>query len=174
MALVVGNGQDTRGFVAGLGVALVGHHVVAGQERHLLEDFLQRLVVVDEGVDGVHILESVVRILLVEVFAFDVEAACLIVGADVVGAHPYVFGLDALHTQGEVQSFGGQDDGLGRVVHLLVPHLLVGQSCAVVESSFQFDGQGCGQFVAQSKAHVAHVAHLLGDERTVGEVLLVG
>ena len=49
-------------------------------------------------------------------------------------------GLDTLHTQGEVQSFGGQDNGFGRVVHLLVPHLLVDQPRAVVESSFQFDG----------------------------------
>ena len=42
-------------------------------------------------------LESVVGILLVQVFAFDMETAGFVVSADVIGLHAYFFRLDTLH-----------------------------------------------------------------------------
>lgn len=43
------------------------------------------------------IFESVVGILLVQVFAFDMETAGFVVSADVIGLHAYFFRLDTLH-----------------------------------------------------------------------------
>ena len=148
MALVVGDDELARGFIAGFPVALAGHHVIAGQERHLGEDLAQGEVVVGKGVDGVHIIKGVVRILLEEVFCLDVETVRLEVRAEVVGVHPDVFRLDALHAQRQVEAVGGEKLGFGGVIHLLVPYLLVGQTGAVVKAAFQDDGYLCGQGVS--------------------------
>ena len=120
-----------------------------------------------------YIFEGIVGILLVQVFAFDVETAGFIVGTDVVGLHTYFFRLYALHAQCQVQSFGEEKLGFGGVVHFFVPFFLVGQSGTVEKSPFHGDWYIGGQGISHCESHVPYIAHLLGDERAVGEVLLV-
>ena len=63
---------------------------------------------------------------------------------------------------------------LSRIVHALGPVvLLVGQARAIEYTSVQDDREPHVPSVAHLGTHVAHVAHLLGYERAVGEVLLM-
>ena len=61
----------------------------------------------------------------------------------------------------------------GGVVHFLVPFFLVGQSGTVEKSSFHGDRYIGRQGISYCESHVPYIAHLLGDKRAVGEVLLV-
>ena len=63
---------------------------------------------------------------------------------------------------------------LGGVVHALGPIVfLVCQSGTVEESCLQHYRYADIEGIAHGATHVTHVAHLLGDEGTVGEILLV-
>ncbi len=174
LAAVVGGGEVAGVAVVGLGVALAGHHVVAKQEGDFLEGSAQGEVVVDEGIDGLHVFVGVVGVGLIEVFGFEVEAAELVVEAGVVAVHADGLGADALDAEGEVEAAAEEELGFGGVVDFGVPLLLIGEAGAVVEAGFEDEGQGDGHAVAEGDADVAHVAYLLGNEGAVGEVLLMG
>ena len=102
------------------------------------------------------------------------EAVGLIVSADVVRLHPYFFRLDALYAQCQVQPFGEKKLGFGRIIHFFMPFFLIGQARTVVQSAFYRNRQIGRQGISQCDTYIAYVAHLLGYERAVGKILLVG
>jgi DNA polymerase-3 subunit alpha len=54
-----------------------------------------------------------------------------------------------------------------------MPFFLIGQSGTVEKFSFHGDRYIGRQGISYCESHVPYIAHLLGDERAVGEVLLV-
>ncbi len=84
-------------------------------------------------------------------------------------------GLDFLCAQHHVEPHGKHRLYLGREVDALGPVVfLVGKSRAVVQTCLDDDREAHPEVVASLGSHIADVAHLLGDKRPVGEVLLVG
>ena len=122
-----------------------------------------------------HSLERIVGVVLVEILRLYVPSVLMPVGASVVHHHVGVVGLYLLRAQREVESVRHEQLRLSREVHVLCPEvLLVGQSRPVEESGFEHDREAHIERVSQRRTHIAHVAHLLGYERAVGEILLVG
>ena len=109
-------------------IPVVVHHVVARQERYLVEEAAGGDVVVDEGVEGIDVAEGVAGVVLVEVFGLDVPAAPLDVGPDVEHVRGRSGGLYLLYAERDVPHLEREYLHLGRVVHLLVPRLLFGES----------------------------------------------
>ena len=63
---------------------------------------------------------------------------------------------------------------LGRIVNALGPViLLVGQARTVEDTGIHHDRETNIPGISYFCTHVANVTHLLGDERTVSEILLV-
>ena len=77
--------------------------------------------------------------------------------------------------QCHVEALGQEELGLGREVDLLCPVvLLVGQSRTIKQSSLKYYRRLTLELISQRCTHIAHITHLLGYERAVGEVLLMG
>ena len=55
-----------------------------------------------------------------------------------------------------------------------MPFFLIGQARTVVQSAFYRNRQVGRQGISQCDTYIAYVAHLLGYERAVGKILLVG
>ena len=122
-----------------------------------------------------YVVKEVVAVVLVEIFGLYMPSVGVIVCAKVVHHRGVALGAYLLCTERDVETLGQEELCLGREVDRLGPIvLLVGQSGAVEQSRFKYNGIGSFKGIAQGGAYVAHVAHLLGNERAVGKILLMG
>ena len=118
--------------------------------------------------------EGIVGIMFIEILSLNVPAFGMPVGTGVVHIHSHIVGLYLLSAQREVEAMREKELCLGGVVHALGPIVfLVCQSGTIEESSLQHYRYADIEGIAHGATYVTHVAHLLGDEGTVGEILLV-
>ena len=97
------------------------------------------------------------------------------VGSSVIHHHTRVVGANFLHAEREVKAAGEEQLSLGREIDALGPIVfLSGQSATVEQSRLKHNGETNVHVISHGSTHVAHIANLLGDERTVSEILLVG
>ena len=83
-------------------------------------------------------------------------------------------GTYLLGAQRQIEALREEHLRLGGEIHLLCPIiLLVCQSGTIEQSSLKDYRYTDIETVAEGGTDVAHVTHLLGDERTVGKILLV-
>lgn len=83
-------------------------------------------------------------------------------------------GLDFLRAHHDVQAYGQQELGFSGEVDAIGPEILLFcQARAVEHACLQDDRKANVSLVGYLRAHVTHIAYLLGDERAIGEVLLV-
>ena len=120
-----------------------------------------------------NIVKGILAVMLVKILSFSNETA--LVEGDTAIIHRYrnIRWLDLLGTQHQVD-IRKEELSLGRIVDTLGPViLLVGQTRTVEDTCIHHDRETYIPGVSDFGTHVAHVAHLLGNERSVGEVLLM-
>ena len=120
-----------------------------------------------------HIVEGILAVMLVKILSLSNETT--LVEGDTAIIHRYrnIRWLDLLGTQHQVH-IRKEELSLGRIVDALGPViLLVGQTRTVEDTGIHHDRETYITGVSDFGTHVAHVAHLLGNERAVGEVLLM-
>ena len=179
MSLVVIGLQCAWSIIGGIiasAIAVVAHEIVASQWGNLLHQRLlrhDRDVVAYEAIEGVDIVEGILGVMLVEVLSLGDETTTMEGQACVIHRDRDIGWLDLLRAQHEVDvreeklRLGGIVDALGPVV------LLVGQARAIEDTGVHHDREANVPGIAHLGTHVTHIAHLLGDERAVGEVLLM-
>ena len=179
MALVIIDLQGTefgiRTAISGT-ITVVAHEIISCQWRNLPDDALgisHRNVIAYETIKRMHIVEGILAVMLVKILSLSNETA--LVEGDTTIIHRYrdIRWFDLLGTQHQVH-IRKEELSLGRIVDALGPViLLVGQARAIEDSGIHHDRETNIPGVSDFSAHVAHVTHLLGDERTVGKVLLM-
>ena len=179
MALVIVNFQCTRlcirTTISGT-ITVVAHEIISCQRRNLSDDALginHRNIIAYETIESMHIVEGILAVMLVKILSLCNETA--LVEGDTAIIHRYrnIRWLDLLGTQHQVH-IRKEELSLGRIVDALGPViLLVGQARTVEDTGIHHDRETYIPGVSDFSTHVAHVAHLLGDERTVGKVLLM-
>ena len=120
-----------------------------------------------------HIVEGVLAVMLVKILCLSNETA--LVEGDTAIIHRYrdIRWLNLLGTQHQIH-IRKEELSLGRIVNALGPEiLLVGQARTVEDTGIHNDRETYIPGVSYFSTHIAHVTHLLGDERTVGKVLLM-
>jgi len=122
-----------------------------------------------------HRLIGVVGVGLVEVLGLGEKVLVMIGYAGIIHHHREHVGLDLLDAQLHIDMAGKIDQRLGREVHALGPIVfLTGKARPVEESGLHMDGHSHVELEAGHRSHIAHIAHLLGNETTIGEILLMG
>ena len=120
-------------------VAVVRHVVVTNERGHKLKSLAAcSYVTTDEGVEGMNIMEGIVRIMLIQILALDMPTLRVPVGSSVIHHHTRVVGANFLHAEREVKAAGEEQLSLGREIDALGPIVfLSGQSATVEQSRFQ-------------------------------------
>ena len=120
-----------------------------------------------------NIVEGILAVMLVKILCLSNETT--LVEGDTAIIHRYrnIRWLDLLGAQHQVD-IREEELSLGRIVDSLGPViLLIGQTRTVEDTGIHHDRKTYIPGVSDFSTHVANVTHLLGDERTVGEILLV-
>ena len=177
MALVIVDLQGTRlcirTAISGT-IAVVAHEIISCQRRNLPDDALlidDRNIIAYETIERMHIVEGVLAVMLVKILCLSNETA--LVEGDTAIIHRYrnIRRLNLLGTQHQIH-IRKEELSLGRIVNTLGPViLLVGQARTVEDTGIHHDREAYIPGVSDFSTHVAHVTYLLGDERTVGEIL---
>ena len=120
-----------------------------------------------------HIVEGILAVMLVKILSLSNETTLVEGDTTIIHRYRNIRWLDLLGTQHQVH-IRKEELCLGRIVNTLGPViLLVGQARTVEDTGIHHDRETYIPGVSYLSTHVAHVTHLLGDERTVGEVLLM-
>ncbi len=157
-------------------ITVVAHEIISCQRRNLSDKALRinhRNVIAYETIERMNIVEGILAVMLVKILSLSNETA--LVEGDTAIIHRYrnIRWLDLLGAQHQVH-IREEELSLGRIVNALGPViLLVGQTRTVKDTGIHHDRETYIPGVSDFGTHVAHVAHLLGDERAVGEVLLM-
>lgn len=178
MALIVVDDQLTQIIVCRIvtgAVAVIAHEIITHQGRNLLDQSCaNRDVVAGKTIEGMHIVEGVMRIMLVEILHLGNETTMMESKTSIIHIHCHVGWLDLLSTQHQVD-IREKELCLGRIVDTLGPVvLLIGKTRAVEHTGIHHDGETGIPCITYLCTHVTHVTHLLGDKRTVGKILLMG
>ena len=157
-------------------IAVVAHEIISCQRRNLPDDALlidDRNVIADEAIESMHIVESILAVMLVKILSLSNETALVEGDTTIIHRYRNIRWLDFLCTQYQVH-IREEELCLGRIVNALGPViLLVGQARTVEDTGIHHDRETNIPGISYFCTHVANVTHLLGDERTVGKVLLM-
>ena len=157
-------------------ITVVAHEIISCQRRNLPDEALRishRNIIAYETIESMNIVKSILAVMLVKILSLSNETALVEGDTTIIHRYRNIRWLDLLGTQHQVD-IRKEELSLGRIVNALGPViLLVGQTRTVKDTGIHHDRETYIPGVSDFGTHVAHVAHLLGDERAVGEVLLM-
>ena len=128
MALIVVDDQLAQIIVCRIvtgAVAVIAHEIITHQGRNLLDQTCaNRDVIAGKTIEGMHIVEDVMRIMLVEILHLGDETTIVEGKTSIIHIHSHVRRLDLLRTQHQVD-IREEKLCLGRIVDTLGPVVLL-------------------------------------------------